>query len=355
MAALVLAAGRRRRVVGPPRLASGGPVDVALSLLVHRSFPLRNRVIRLGLDWLGLGGPAPPTLGVLAARHGVSRQRLQTVLGELRTAASVCPMPPALRAALTCLGDGPAGLSAGEAAALMVGLGVAAGPVHPLTLVRAAGLFGLTPGFALRASDKGTLVVPNRHAAAFDRAVAFATGATRRRGLVPVASVRDRPSNVVADWAVLAVQGIVVQDGWCWRVPDRSPLVRVLARLLTPAGPLPFEEVRAGLTRATRFRPARTAEVPAAVLLAYLVSQPDYDISGDLVALVVPRPGALTNTDRTILDAFSSRRAAELPTGDLVATLVGSGRSRKAAEALIGVSPLLDRTAPGVQRLRGRA
>ena len=50
----------------------------------------------------------------------------------------------------------------------------------------------------------------------------------------------------------------------------RGLVARVLDRMLTACGPLPLDEVIAGLARATRYAPASTCSAPAGTLLAYL-------------------------------------------------------------------------------------
>lgn len=139
---------------------------------------------------------------------------------------------------------------------------------------------------------------------------------------------------------------------WFWLSPDPSHVAGVLRRLLTAAGTLPTGEVLAGLRRATRYHPARTARVPDTVMIDYLRSQHAYQTSGDQICLRHPETGLIDRTDRALLEAFSTRNIIELPTCELVRALVRSGRSPKTAEALIRTSPLLKRARFGVHALR---
>ena len=134
------------RLAEPPQCGAPGPLDVALSLLVHRCFPLAAGSVRIALDWLGLP-PATATrsTGQVAARQGVSRQRVLFVLSRLRGAAGMIPPPPALAGCLTFIKQGPAARHAGVTAAALYSAGLVACPVHPETVRRAAELFEVTP------------------------------------------------------------------------------------------------------------------------------------------------------------------------------------------------------------------
>ncbi len=73
----------------------------------------------------------------------------------------------------------------------------------------------------------------------------------------------------------------------------RGLVARVLDRMLTACGPLPLDEVVAGLARATRYAPASTRVMPARTLLAYLGAQPAHRTEGDMVSLTGSGGGVL--------------------------------------------------------------
>jgi len=342
------------RLAGPPQCGAPGPLDVALSLLVHRCFPLAAGSVRIALDWLGLP-PATATgsTGQVATRQSVSRQRVLFVLSRLRGAAGMIPPPPALAGCLTFIKQGPAARHAGDTAAALYSAGLVACPVHPETVRRAAELFEVTPGFALRRSRAGAFVVTDRHVRGFDELPGLLRTATGKRGVVRIAEVAGGLPADALQVAVDGVDGMVVHGGWCWRVPDTSQVAHVLARTLTVCGPLPPDELLTGLQWGTRHSPAATGQVPAAVLLAYLHSQSGLRLAEGRIGLTRPAPEVLTACDRALAGAFAGRRLAGLPTGELLGVLSAAGLSATGASALLSFSPLLRQVRLGVHALRG--
>lgn len=356
MAPLILSP---RRTAGsePPTVGAPGPLEVALSLVVCRVFPFRGKAIGICLAWLNLC-PAPGGCGTaaVAARHQVSRTYVQTLLRCLRAAAAASPPPPALTGALRLLQAGAPTRTAGQAATALAGAGLTGGAIHPITVLRAAGLFGLEPGLVLRPSGSGsggTVVVGQPYVTRYDTAPAIARRAARSRGLVRLDTLAAGLPDAELVAALHGQPNLVVSGDWCWLSPDVSQVARVLGRLLTVAGPLPVGEVLSVLHRATRHEPARTAGIPDAVLGAYLRSQAAYRLDADRVGLLRPAPALLNRTDRVLVAAFWAAGTDRLPTGELVRALNAHGQSTGTAQAMLSISPLLHQVRLGVQALRG--
>ncbi len=120
-------------------------------------------------------------------------------------------------------------------------------------------------------------------------------------------------------WVLQAMLQVASDGGWFWAIREGSLVGRVLDRMLIGCGPLPLEEVVAGLVRATRYALASTRGVPAGTLLAYLrLAACLQDRLRQRVADRTGRGGAvLTASDRAIVGAFTGS-AAWLSTGVLV-------------------------------------
>ncbi len=329
-----------------------GPVEVGLSLVVHRCFPLCPRAIAVGLDWLGLTDPAaaPYGPGVVAARQGVSRQRAQAVVAELRGCSAVLPPPPALVQAVALIANGPPAQPAGDVADSLLAAGLATGPLHPAVLLRAAGLFAVPAGFAVR--GRSAVAVTGDGVSGYDRLPASARSAAGRRGVVRLADISAGFPGSVVRAALAGHPALVVHGDWYWQSPDRGQLARIVGRLLTVCGPLPLEEVRAGVARATRHRPTSIADIPTDVLAAYLASQPAYRRAGKRIGLHEADGGLLTGTDRALVGAFTRSATGEVTTGELVSALTEAGLAASGAHSLVAFSPLLRQVRLGVQRLR---
>jgi len=334
-----------------------GPLEIALSLVVYRAFPFRGKAIGICLSWLNLP-PAPGGCGTAAVadRHQVSRSYVQTLLRCLRAAAAANPPPPALTGALHLLQGGAPTRTAGQAATALAGAGLTGSAIHPITVLRAAGLYGLEPGLILRPSGSGsggTVVVGQPYLARYDTAPAIVRRAARRRGLVRIDTLAAGLPDAGLRASLHGQPNLVVFGDWCWLSPDVSQVARVLGRLLTVAGPLPVGEVLTVLHRATRHDEARTAGLPDAVLTAYLRSQAAYWLDADRVGLLRPAPALLNRTDRALVAAFRAAGTDRLPTGELVRALNARGQSTGTAQAMLSISPLLRQVRLGVQALRG--
>jgi len=341
---LTLAVGHRP-AGDPPAYGAPGPLDIALSLLVHRAFPLRRASIDIARSWLGLNDPAAAeSATAVAARHGVSRQRVQTVLRELHTAAAASPPPPALLEAAALLTGGPPAQSTADATLGLLEAGVTGVPLHPATVLAAARLFRLQAGFALRGPAPGTALITAAHLTAYDTAPRRLQVIARRRGLVPLDDLAGKQPHAVVELALGDAPGVAGHDGWYWTVPDPSPLPRLISRMLTVCGPLPPGELIAGLRRATRHSPTTTGRIPRGTLQVYLASH----------QARTPRAAVrLTTTDRALAAAYTTHGTGELPTSVLVDALAAAGLARRSAHTLVSLSPLLQQVRPGVQQLRG--
>ena len=355
MAALVVTRHRMPRS-RPPAHGAPGPMDVSLSLVVHRSFPLRGKSGLICLDWLGLAGQDDTRSMIdIAGRHGVTRQHVQALLRQLRADAALTPPPPALPASLALVAARrPEICTAGELALLLLEQGLSAGPLHPQTLLRAASLFDLHAGFALRTAGARTVVVSERHAVHYDRAPHALRRAARHRGLVHRNDLDyELPAEVIG--LALNRPGIAELGEWAWLCPDTSQIAKLTSRLLTAVGALPIGEVIEALNRATRHHPSNTRRIPFEVMRACLDSQDQFQICDGTVVPTRRMPHLLADTDRILLDAFSRGDAEELPTSDLAAALVRAGRSPHTTDNVIGLSPLVRQTRHGVQALRRAA
>jgi len=343
---LTLAVGHRP-AGDPPAYGAPGPLDIALSLLAHRDFPLRRAAIDIARSWLGLHHPgAAGSATAVAARHGVSRQRVQTVLHELHTAAAAqMPPPPALLEAAALLAGGPPSQSAAGSTLGLLEAGVTGVPLHPATVLAAASLFRLEAGFALRGPAPGTALITAAHLAAYDTAPRRLQGIARRRGLVPLDDLAGEQPHAVVELALGDAPGVAGHDGWYWTVPDHSPLSRLVSRMHAVCGPLPPRQLIAGLHRATRHSPTTTRRIPTGTLRTYLASQ----------QAPTPRTAVgLTTTDRALAAAYTTHDTAELPTSVLVEALTAAGLAGRSAHTLVSLSPLLRQVRPGIQQLRSR-
>ena len=344
MAPLTLAVGHRP-AGDPPAHGAPGPLEIALSLLAHRAFPLRPTAIDIARSWLGLHDPAVVgSTTEVAARHSISRQRVQTVLGQLRAAVAEIPPPPALLQATAILAGGPPARSTADATLRLLEARVSGVPLHPATVLAAARLFRLEPGYALRGPAPGTALIIAAHLTAYDTSPRRLQVIARRRGLVSLDDLAGDQPPAVVELALGDAPGVAGHEGWYWTVPDRSPLPRLVSRMLAVCGPLPTDELIAGLNRATRHSPTATRRIPTGTLQAYLASQQ------------APAPSAevrLTRTDRALAAAYTTHATAELPTSVLVGALAAAGLAGLSAHQLVGLSPLLHQVRPGVQQLRG--
>lgn len=138
--AVLLTTGRQPATTNPTCGATG-PREVALSLLVYRTFPFRPASIGVASDWLGLHNPAlAGSATAVAAGRQVSRQRVQTVLCQLRAAAAGMPPPAALLRALALLAGAPPARQVDDAARRLQSAGLTVEALHPVVVLAAARL-----------------------------------------------------------------------------------------------------------------------------------------------------------------------------------------------------------------------
>jgi len=334
----------RRPAGDPPAHGAPGPLDMALSLLAHRAFPLRPAAIDIARSWFGLHDPtAAGSATAVAARHSISRQRVQTILGELHAAAAVTPAPPVLLEATALLAGGPPAQSTADSTLALLEAGVTGEPLHPATVLAAARLFRLEAGFKLRGPAPGTALITAYHLTAYDTARRRLRVLARRRGLVPLDDLADERAHAVVELAMGDAPGVAGHDGWYWTVPDRSPLPQLIGRMHAVCGPLPPQELLAGLHRATRHSPTATRRIPTGTLEAYLASQHAPTRSTAV---------KLTKTDQALATAYTTQGTNELPTSVLVGALTAAGLAGRSAHKLVSLSPLLRQVRRGVQQLR---
>jgi hypothetical protein len=210
----------------------------------------------------------------------------------------------------------------------------------------------LPAGFAVR-GPAAAVAVRADQVSAYDRLPAKARAAARRRGVVQLADVSAGFPQSVVRAALTGHPGLVVHGDWYWLSPDRSQLARAVGRLLTVCGPLPLDEVVAGVARGTRHSPASIAGIPVDVLAAYLTLQPAYRRAGNRIGLKEPDQGLTTRTDRALAGGVTRSPFGTVTTGELVLALTKEGLAASGAHSLIASSPLLRQVRFGVQELRG--
>jgi len=125
---------------------------------------------------------------------------------------------------------------AGQVAAILLERGVMSQPLHPAALLRAADLFSLRAPFVLRGGADRSSVVATSHILRYDRTLRTARQAARRCGILAIKDVASALPRAAVALALHRETGIVVQRQWCWQVPDRSEIGRVICRVLTAAG-----------------------------------------------------------------------------------------------------------------------
>ncbi len=346
---------RRRQL--PPAVPPLGPLDVAVSLLLHRAFPFNETAQALLQRRLGWPVSMPCTQTEAAAAAGVTQQWVARLEQQLSTLARTVGPPVSLTAAVQLLADGET-LSSQEAASTLLQARLATTPIHPASLRWVAEhLFGVPVGFTTMGSGEEQLVVPDALRQPVERLPVVAKAMARRYGIAGLGQLADEvgvPETAAA--ALLQLHGDfgVEGDDW-WRAPDASggQLPRALARMLA-VGPQTLGDLREGLAIVLRYH--QHARLPTRhQLTAYLRSQPVYRVEGDVVRAVEPlRPG-LTGTDRAMLRAFEQQRVDELPVSALYAALRAAGYGGKGAAHLVQMCPVLRRMGYGryeVRRLR---
>lgn len=353
-------AGDRARVP-MPRTPAPGPLDVALSLVLHRAWPFasseRHAALRVRLGW---GPDLPVGQREAGARIGVSHQRIAQFERRVFDVLAASGPPRALLKALGFLSRMAPCESAAAALALYVE-GVTGEIVHPagvLVAARAAGVPVLVE--MLQLGNRRTAVVPAGSAA---RRTAFATLARRRLnevGVVPLSRLLRETgalSEIEVD-AALMERGLPEKVGRSgdvlWGRKDASSaIMRPLQRMLA-AGPLTAESLAAGVARHWRYR--KPDDVPDAESLnVYLAGQPSYRRQGDgRWALRSPETaeGLLLPEDQAVVELIRASPAGQAPRRQVAAAMVAAGYSPKSLTILIGTSPILVPIAVGRYGLR---
>lgn len=241
-----------------------------------------------------------------------------------------------------------------EAALELLASGAVRDVLHPTSVARVAGLFGVPVEFSFVHAASRSLVVPDSSQALLQAAKRLVASEVRRRGLVELDDLAQRAEMSVDALTVLvdADHRLYRHKDAVWKLPDAEShlLPRTLDRLLAIA-PRNVTTLREGLAVAWRYH-AHAQPPSAAVLRAYLASQPRYELHGEDVRLASSSVVQPSRVDQALLDAYSIEGTAELTADRLREQLIGAGIAPAGARSLLTTSPLLKRTRRAHYRLR---
>lgn len=354
-------AGDRARVP-MPRAPAPGPLDVALSLILHRALPFasakRHAAVRARLGW---GHNPPVGQRAAGARIGLSHQRLAMLEHQVLGVLKATGPPPSLLQALDILVE-RAPCDSATAALALYSERITRDIIHPAGVLIAADAAGVEAAVEfVELSNLRTVVVPAGRAARRAALVALAKGCLANLGVVRLSQLLPEIgplSDLEVDTARDQVRGgerIGRTGDVLWRRDDTSSaIVRPLQRMLAGCGPLSVESLAAGVARHWRYR--KRDDVPDAEALdVYLASQPAYiqEASGRW-SLHSPKPAdeLLLPEDRAAIEAVRTSMTGQVARRHLVEAMVAAGYSRKGLPLLVGTSPLLVRVRYGWYSLR---
>lgn len=333
------------------------PLDRALPRLAT-ALGISQRNLDVAADRLGWCHEHGTTLRGVAARHEMSRERVRQVVERVSERVRGAYLPQVERAADLLARDAP--MTAADAAALLVGEGLAVEPLDPWSVLSLADSLGYPT--AVQVDDAGgtRLVLPDGpvDATAVLQAARRATGRSGVARLSRVlAAVSDPDADGDADHDADALPRSVVtvvlrnargvaflDDEWFWLrgpPPQRNPLLTPTRRMLSLAGCLDVASIRYGIARHLRRPPDQLA--PAPVLAAFFRDHPDFVVHGDVVASCVPldwrevlRPGEqlLVRIVRDTPDGRLSRSTLQRAAPAL-------GASADSLCALLATTPIL--------------
>ncbi len=260
-----------------PRTPAPGPLDVALSLVLHRALPFasakRHAAVRARLGW----GHNPP-VGQRAAAGllGLSHQRMAMLEHQVLDVLAATGAPLSLLRALDVLAE-LAPCDSATAALALYSQRTTGEIIHPAGVLVAADAAGLQTAVELvELAGRCTAVVPAGSAA--QRAAFIALARRRLAELGVVRLSRLLPgfgplSDLEVDVARDQVPGggrIGRTGDVLWRQDDTSSaIVRPLQRMLAGCGPLTADSLAAGIAQHWRYR--KPDNVPDRETLARLL------------------------------------------------------------------------------------
>jgi hypothetical protein len=209
------------------RLPSRGRLDDALSLLVHQTFPLQPKRVRVLRLRLGLERGRPVPRRDVVREVGWAPGYVSQLERFARQVAATVEPPRTLHAALRLLGSRVVGVE--EASARLHDKGLTSTVVHPAVVFTAARWFGVPPTAVILDAGGGELVVPHPDVQHVTSAMSRLVWESGRAGIVTIRELAERLSTThsVAAALVEASPHVARQGRYVWLVPDRFPhLVR---------------------------------------------------------------------------------------------------------------------------------
>lgn len=349
-------AGDRARVPRP-RTPAPGPLEVALSLVLHRALPFssakRHAAVRARLGW----NPNPP-IGQRAAGAliGLSHQRLAMLEHQVLDVLAATGPPQSLLRALDVLAEMAPCDSATAALALYTDR-TTGEIIHPAGVLVAAGAAGVRAAVELvELAGRRTAVVPAGSAARRAAFIALARGRLAELGVLRLSRLLPEIgplSDLEVDVALDHVRGgdRIGRTGdvlW-WRDDTSSAVVRPLQRMLAGCGPLSAHSLAAGVARHWRYRKPDDAP-DAQALDTYLAAQTAYRRGeGGRWSLRSPKTvdALLLPEDRAVIELIRTSPTGQVSRQHLVVAMAAAGYSLSGLPLLVGTSPLLVRVRYG--------
>jgi hypothetical protein len=323
------------------------------------STPKAKEMVKLRL---GLGGLEPMTLGKVADRVGVSRERVRQVVSSAmdKLEGRHAWMPALERAWKEIAKAAPADTE--EIQDALSEAGLVGGPFSLLSLIQAAEVFGLDHG--CERDRKTGVVMPPGVRAPLTTIQATARRLVERWGVTTVADVAEAldggvpPSeeNMLSEIveSMVGFQWLERERAWFWfsDLPrKRNRLLNQIEKIMSVAGTIELGELRDGVGRHHRmegFRP------PRRVLAALCEQTGLYRLDGEMVigeALSDWRQ-ILGNIERTLVEVIFENGPL-LRREELERLALEAGVNRNSFWVYLSYSPVLRRYAPGVYGLRG--
>ena len=321
----------RRRVVGvlealADRVSriSSLPLDTALRQLVEASTGLKGTRLDALCARLGVDGLPPVTLAEAAGTIGVTRERIRQIEKRfLERAPQHEVFMPALDAALDVLTQ-LSPMPVQDAADLLFERGIAGRPFSPESVQLAAGFCNRATVEIVRKIDGRSWICGEASARnsvtvlSFARAQAGASGASNVSEVQEELAARKKlrvSEQEIRDVLMNSVDFEFLEGDWFWwkaGKDERNRLRNATRKILSVVSAVELSSVREGIRRIYRSRGSRGASTwplnvpPRSVMGAFYSRHPEFQISGDFVALVRPLDyrEELTSTEQTFVEVL---------------------------------------------------